>query len=72
MRKYWYYTFKTANNIGNGVSYSDDGEFDIVEKTKHIEGKFSDIKGCVVIDNWHEISSTQYEKLSKYFADRNK
>lgn len=72
MRKYWYYTFKTANSIGNGVSYSDDGEFDIVERTKHIKEKFSDIKGGVVIDNWHEISSTQYEKLSKYFADKNK
>lgn len=72
MRKYWYYTYKTANLFGCGVCLSDDGEFDILGRMEYIGNKCSVDKGTVVIDNWHEISSTQYEKLSKYFADKNK
>lgn len=73
MRKYWYYTYKTRNCIGSGVCYSDDGEFDIVGRIKYLESKYPEHKGnLIIIDNWKEISSNQYEKLNEYFDNQEK
>lgn len=73
MRKYWYYTYKTRNYIGSGICCSDDGEFDIVGRIKFLESKYPEHKGnIIIIDNWKEISSNQYEKLNEYFDNQEK
>lgn len=69
MRKYWYYTYKAVSSFGSGVSWSDDGEFDILKAVEHVKNKYS---VDVVIENWHEISSTQYEKLNSFYDANNK
>lgn len=69
MRKYWYYTYEVKSAFGCGVDFSDSGEFDLCEITKAIMDRYK--KNCV-ITNWKEISSTQFEKLSKYFENQNK
>lgn len=68
MKRYWYYTYATANSIGDRVCYSDKGEFDLFESINILRG----IYGVAIITGWHEISSTQYEKLSKCFENQNK
>lgn len=68
MRKYWYYTYKSVSSFGSGVSWSDDGEFDILRAMEHVKSKYS---VDVVIENWHEISSTQYEKLNSFYDTNN-
>lgn len=73
MRKYWYYTYKTKNCIGSGICYSDDGEFDIFGRMEVLESQYPENKGSlIVIDNWKEISCTQYEKMCEYFENQNK
>lgn len=73
MRKYYYYTYKTIDSIGSGICYSEDGEFDIVGRIKYLEEQFPSNRGIlIVIDNWKEISSNQYEKLNQYFDNQNK
>lgn len=73
MRKYWYYTYKTRNSIGSGICYSDDGEFDIAGRINYLEEQFLSNRGMlIVIDNWKEISSSQYEKLNQYFESQKK
>lgn len=67
MRKYWYYTYEAAKSFGNRICYSDSGEFDLAERLESLEKKM----GNVIIKGWHEISSSQYEKLMRYF-DNNK
>lgn len=68
MRKYWYYTYSTANSVGDRVCYSDSGEFELCESINILR----EIYGDAIITSWKEISSTQYEKLSKYFDDQQK
>lgn len=69
MRKYWYYTFQTAKSFGFMACFSDSGEFDLAETTLWLKGYVSE---DATITNWHEISSAQYKKLSKYFEKTNK
>lgn len=69
MRKYWYYTYKTVSSFGSGVCWSDNGEFDILNTAEHLKNKYS---VDIVIENWHEISSTQYEKLNSFYEANNK
>lgn len=64
MRKYWYYTYKSATSFGSGISVSDDGEFDILRAMYHIKEKHH---VDATIDSWHEISSSQYEKLNEFY-----
>lgn len=68
MRKYWYYTYEAAKSFGNRICYSDSGEFDLVEKLESLEKEMGD----VIIKGWHEISSSQYEKLMRYFDNQKK
>lgn len=68
MRKYYYYTYATANSVGDRVCYSDSGEFELCERIKIL----SNIYGGAIITSWHEISSNQYEKLRKYFDSQKK
>lgn len=63
MRKYYYYTYRSKNEIRNGICYFDNGEFDLV---KLMEGLYTEHGWCI-ITFWHEISSTQYEKLNEMF-----
>lgn len=66
MRKYWYYTYETSKSFGNRICYSDSGEFDLAERLESLEKEL----GNVIIKGWHEISSTQYEKLRRYFDNQ--
>lgn len=68
MRKYYYYTYETRNSFGYRICYSDSGEFDIAFALEILYNMY----GSAVITNWHEISSAQYEKLSKIFNNNNK
>lgn len=68
MRKFYYYTYEAANSIGDRICYSDSGEFELYEIIKSLR----EIYGVAIITSWHEISSTQYEKLRKYFENQNK
>lgn len=68
MRKYWYYTYATANSVGDRVCYSDSGEFELCESIKILRN----IYGVAIITSWHEISSIQYEKLKEYFDNKEK
>lgn len=69
MRKYWYYTYATANSVGDAVCWSNSGEFDLYEKIQYITNKYGK---SVIITNWKEISFSQYEKMIKYFDNQNK
>ena len=66
MRKYWYYTYETSKSFGNRICYSDSGEFDLAERLESLEKEL----GNVIIKGWHEISSTQYQKLRRYFDNQ--
>lgn len=69
MRKYWYYVMKTSKGEVWNVCYSDDGEFPLSEELN----KWSKLYPLgIIIKYWHEISSAQYKKLSKYFEKTNK
>lgn len=70
MRKYWYYTYRTVESIGFGICYSDEEEFDLFAKIKYLQEEYSIKKNTIiVIDNWREISSEQYEKLNDYLNE---
>lgn len=69
MRKYYYYTYRDYCSIGCDVIYSDNGEFDLFEAVSNLRLKHG---FDFIIDNWKEISSTQYEKLKEYFDNQNK
>lgn len=69
MRKYWYYTYKSVSSFGSGVSWSDNDEFDILRAMEHVKSIYS---VDVVIENWHEISSSLYEKLNSFYDTNNK
>lgn len=32
MRKYWYYVYRIDGGFGNGICYSDSGEFELAER----------------------------------------
>lgn len=69
MRKYYYYTYKIGKKEMLRTTWSDSGEFEIAEEMRELRNFH-----CVIpyITFWHEISSTQFEKLSKYFENQNK
>lgn len=69
MRKYYYYVTKTSKGEGWNVCYSDSGEFPLSDELK----KWSKLYRLgLIITFWHEISSSQYEKMSKYFENQKK
>lgn len=69
MRKYYYYVYESQKAFGCNICYSDSGEFDL----SMCYDCLSVLKGQpFVIKFWHEISSSQYEKMSKYFENQKK
>lgn len=70
MRKYWYYTFESKGEHRCGISYTDNGEFDIVEVILTYSENKNDHP--VIITGWREISSSQYKSLDKYFESLKK
>lgn len=68
MRRYYYYVCSSGNSVWSKVCYSDNGEFDVALRLEFLH------RTCryATIISWKEISSTQYEKLSKYFDNQNK
>lgn len=71
MRKYWYYTFETGKETGYGISCTENGEFDITKIILAFDNNKKD-NSIMVITGWHEISSSQYESLDKYFESLKK
>lgn len=69
MRRYWYYTYRALRNMGCRVCSTCVGDFDIYRTMMLTE---SEVGESVVIDNWHEISKEQYEKLKIYFENQPK
>lgn len=69
MRKYYYYTYKIGESEMLRTTWSDSGEFEITEEIKELRQQHCRIP---YITFWKEISSTQFEKLSKYFENQNK
>lgn len=69
MRRYWYYTMKTSKGEVWNVCYTENGCFPLYEEIS----KWSKLYPLgVIINFWKEISSEQYEKLSKYFGNQSK
>ena len=66
---YYYYVYESSNGTGNAVTWSDNGGFEILEMTNFLRNLWSD--NCI-ITFWSEISSSQYEKMSKYFENQSK
>lgn len=69
MRKYWYYTYVTNNGIGCGISYSDDGEFDIIRAIHYLQNANNLDVRSIVITYWKEISYSFYEKINKHLDE---
>ena len=68
MRKYYYYVYRVdgmvSGRFGNGICYSDSGEFELLGMMEVLKDQH---KVDCVITFWHEISSSQYQKLFEMF-----
>lgn len=69
MRKYYYYVYRVDGRFGNGICYSDSGEFELLGMMEILKEQN---KADCIITFWREISSSQYEKMRKYFENQNK
>lgn len=69
MRKYYYYSFRSGNGVGNGVIFTDESCFEVFEEQMRLEKKHG---AWCIITFWHEISCAQYEKMKEYFDNQNK
>lgn len=69
MRKYYYYVYRVYGRFANGICYSDSGQFELEGMMDVLHDQHG--TDCI-ITFWHEISSAQYKKLSKYFEKTNK
>jgi hypothetical protein len=53
-----------SGRFGNGICYSDSGEFELLGMMEVLKNQN---KADCVITFWHEISSSQYQKLFEMF-----
>lgn len=72
MRKYWYYTYIARASRGFGVIYFKENEFDVLETMRFLSRGLRISVENLVITNWKEISSDQYNKLIDYLDKQKK
>lgn len=69
MRKYYYYVYRVDGRFGNGICYSDSGEFELLGMMEILKEQN---KADCIITFWHEISSSQYQNYLKCFENKTK